>query len=330
MEEVLIVVHKNTLAIRNAIKIHFFSTGSLILVAFILIAVGSGCMIVQRGCENIRRIVRKSDYHPIEVRFDEERNVLLRMGEDLEMRFVWMKEMDLWISQTEVSMRQYDRFKPPPHLNYLRRQPGFSMAWPVIEINDFLADEYCNWLSRSVGDALPAGYIVRIPTVEEWEAVAKAGDERIFPWGDEWPPASMVDGTLPNCFGVDNYASLDDDPFINFFFTGEPYKHPVDLSVEAVIPSYIDGYPGPCPVIEAGANPYGIVGLAGNAYEWCLLSEGEWVLKGGSFRSGTRDNFEILDNAAFGKRPNREGSVYKYSKNYETGLRVVIARPIIW
>ena len=44
----------------------------------------------------------------------------------------------------------------------------------------FDAVAYCRWLSEKLG------YEVRLPTEQEWQQAATGGNEREFPWGNEW------------------------------------------------------------------------------------------------------------------------------------------------
>ena len=52
-------------------------------------------------------------------------------------------------------------------------QPVVSLRWEVC--NDF-----CAWLSGQTDSEL------RLPTEAEWEAAARGGDTRRYPWGDDW------------------------------------------------------------------------------------------------------------------------------------------------
>ena len=49
---------------------------------------------------------------------------------------------------------------------------------PVTDVTRADAEAFCAWLSRE------AGARVRLPTGDEWEALARGGDGRPFPWGE--------------------------------------------------------------------------------------------------------------------------------------------------
>jgi hypothetical protein len=60
------------------------------------------------------------------------------------------------------------------NLNY-PNQPVVGMSW-------HMCNDFCAWVSKQVG------VTIRLPTEQEWEAAARGGDARRYPWGDRWHP----------------------------------------------------------------------------------------------------------------------------------------------
>lgn len=124
---------------------------------------------------------------------------------------------------------------------------------PVVAINWHEANAFCAWLSKQTGVE------VRLPTEQEWEAAARGGDERRYPWGDDWR---------------DDHAATAEDQETR----GWQWTVPVGC------------YP-------AGAAPCGALDMAGNVSEWTAsmwqsypgaeeaFTDEDWrALRGGSHR----------------------------------------------
>ena len=53
-------------------------------------------------------------------------------------------------------------------------------ALPVVGVSWYEAEAYCNWLAAQTKQPY------RLPTGAEWQQAAQGGDERVYPWGNEW------------------------------------------------------------------------------------------------------------------------------------------------
>jgi len=156
---------------------------------------------------------------------------------------------------TEVTNDQYGKFlKATGH-----REPLFwkddhfnDPKQPVVGVGWEDAQAYCKW-----ADA-------RLPTEAEFEYALRGGDDRIFPWGNEYPPKTKVG----------NFA----DEFVKREFPNR-FERKFDLGGRVttfptyrfglIVPGYDDGYGLTAPVGSFPANLFGLHDLTGNVSEWC-------------------------------------------------------------
>jgi serine/threonine protein kinase len=183
---------------------------------------------------------------------------------DIGMEFVWIKALNCWVGKYEVTNGEYRKFKAKHDSNTRVDSNGSTYAGdhrgnsvngddnPVVLVSMNDAQAFARWLTereKQMG-RLPQHLQFRLPTEVEWNSFAQCGDNRIFPWGNDWPPL----------FG--NYGDNE----------------------------YNDGFPSStCPVQKSGRNDWGLYGIGGNAWEWTVDSNGRPVEKGGSWGNPKKD-----------------------------------------
>jgi formylglycine-generating enzyme required for sulfatase activity len=129
---------------------------------------------------------------------------------------------------------------------------------PVIGVTWYEARAFCAWLTEQMQDALPNGYVIRLPTEAEWEAAAAYDAQmqrRFYPWGEEEPTS--------------DHAIFEDDQGNNL------------------------GRPAPVGCCPVGAAACGGLDMAGNVWEVTTSSHGGYPAQSGrikeDFTSGEYD-----------------------------------------
>jgi len=121
---------------------------------------------------------------------------------------------------------------------------------PVVGISEKDAEAYAAWLSAQTGNTY------RLPTEAEWEKAARAGQETIYPWGDDSP----AEAKKANYSGNGTFSA-----------------------------------PSPVGSFENGKNAWGLVDMSGNVWEWTSSTHSKdpasalCTVKGGSWMDGPTD-----------------------------------------
>lgn len=141
-----------------------------------------------------------------------------------------------WIDKYEVTSSNFTKFlnenKNEAH-RFIEITPSVTVQfddnvyqprkglenYPVNRVSWFGADAYCKWKEK------------RLPTEAEWEKAARGTDQRIFPWGNEFPDNSRV--TFRRKFSEKGFQVM------------EP----------------VEG-------MKNGISPFGVHQMAGNVWEW--------------------------------------------------------------
>jgi len=130
--------------------------------------------------------------------------------------------------------REGDRFEA---------RPGMG-EHPVVEVSWFGARAFARWLG---GD---------LPTESQWEKAAKGGRDARWPWGNSWDGSKA--NTAERLAGVPELKSDDEWQAWWESYQRETLAQKRDYSDTTV------------PVRRYAPNGYGLYGMAGNVWEWCM------------------------------------------------------------
>ena len=157
---------------------------------------------------------------------------------------------DFYIDKYEVNVGQFKKFVAAT--GYITDAEKNGGAW-VITISKGGQEGNISWRNPgfSQNDNLPVVCLSwndakaycdwaekKLPTEAEWEKAARGTDGRMYPWGSEWNPSK--------CNGNEW------DP------RNDKTDHRGGLNLTV-----------PVGIYPQGASPYGVMDMAGNAYEWC-------------------------------------------------------------
>jgi formylglycine-generating enzyme required for sulfatase activity/energy-coupling factor transporter ATP-binding protein EcfA2 len=136
-------------------------------------------------------------------------------------------EQPFWIARLPLTNAQWQEW-----VREAEGQPSYAANdsdlnhpnQPVVNVTWYMCRDFCRWLSEQTG------LTIRLPSEAEWEAAARGGDARRYPWGNDWR---------------DDHAATKEDQETR----GTRWSTPVGC------------YP-------QGAAPGGALDVAGNVWEW--------------------------------------------------------------
>jgi len=216
-------------------------------------------------------------------------------------------EKPFWMSITEISNEQYARFDPAHDSAYFDRMgkdhndrgyPANAPDQPVIRVSWNRATAFCRWLAEKSGER------IALPTEAQWEWACRAGSQGPFWFGE-------ADGD----FG--KYANLADR-------SGS--RAGPNLPVATGIS---DGARFGVPAGRYLPNPWGLIDMHGNVWEWTRSTYEPYPYHDGDGRNADTAGRKVVRGGSWRDRPHRATASYRlayqpYQPVVNVGIRVVL------
>jgi formylglycine-generating enzyme required for sulfatase activity len=130
---------------------------------------------------------------------------------------------------------------------------------------------------------------IMLPKEAQWQRAAQGDDDREYPWGNDWY-CKNCNNAVPPC-------------------------------KSAQVTTNVQLYEG------IGDSPFGIVDMAGNVFEWCVISDRlepfgpqeseKGVLRGGSWVQGTVKHFSVANRVVTSKEDRSDNVGFRIVRNYD-------------
>ena len=186
---------------------------------------------------------------------------------DIGIELVWIKDLKCWVGKYEITNEQYRKFSKFHNSGKFNSMSLNGATQPVAQISFDEMVKYSNWVTSEENKKgrNVKGMIYRLPNKSEWTIFAKCADNRIYPWGNDYPP---------------EYGNFDK------------------------INNYSDNYRVSAPVDKSGINDFGLYGVAGNVWEATIRNKTSKTFDGWrgaswgtNFKSFLTINYRDADNS---------------------------------
>ncbi|HDP35842.1 MAG TPA: formylglycine-generating enzyme family protein, partial [Candidatus Hydrogenedentes bacterium] len=228
-----------------------------------------------------------------------------------------------WLSKTEVTNEQYNRFNPEHNSRYINQHhkdhttagyPANMPEQPVIRISWHDALAFCDWLSGEAPGAT-------LPTEAQWEWACRAGSADMLSFGGK-------DADFSAC------ANLADASMRLLAVTGvNPQPIPNPNEYQNFLPQdarFDDGQKIVAPVGLYQANPWGLHDMHGNVSEWTLSAYKPYPYCGDDGRNDVNGAAKrVVRGGSWRDRPMRARSAFRLAYKpwqgvFNVGFRVAI------